>query len=301
MSDNNEVTQQQDTYIDERDPYAAYAQEVNTRAFSGDLLRFTKHGQYKAGVDQEIIPMGTKMFVYMPSLKRGWVKWAEGQPVEHIMGLVSEAFAPPKRDELGDLNEDEWETLDDRPVDPWQPTNHLVMCNTKGEIYTFVTSSKGGLSEIGRVAEMYANRRRMKPDEIPVIELQGRSYDHKLYGETMAPVFKIIGWVGVPQTFMELNQMLEDESDETLVLEELMEAPDEQEPEPEPEPAPRRTTTQQRTTRAAPQKPTAQRAAPQKPAGKAAPQKGKPAQKALPAPVRGGKGGGNGNRRSPRL
>jgi hypothetical protein len=283
-----------------RDPYAEYADEVSTRPFAGDLLRFTKHGQYKAGQEQDVLDTGTRMFVFMPGLKRGWVKWGEGQPLTHIMGLVSESFRPPPREELGDLNEDEWETLNDRPIDPWQTTNYLPMCNTRGEIFTFVTSSKGGLSEIGKLSDMFAGRRRMKPDEIPVIELQARSYDHKDYGETFAPVFKVIGWVPVPSTFTELTAAVDDGSDETLVLEDLMdpEPDEEQEQEQEQEqPAPQARSTQ----KPAPQKPT-QRTAPQKPqkpTQRTAPQK--PAQKTAtkPPPSRGGKAG-NG-RRSPRL
>jgi len=256
----------------EIDPYAEYAGEVNTRPFVGDLLIFTKHGQYKAGQDRDEIAMATKMLVYMPGLKRGWVKWQEGQPVAHIMGLVAEGFRPPPREELGDDNEDEWELLNDKPRDPWQTTNHLPMCNQKGEVFTFVSSSKGGLSEVGRLSELYSNRRRMKPDEIPVIELESRSYDHKLYGETLAPVFKVVGWVPVPQTFSELSASVDEGSDETLVLEDLM------------KPA-----TQKPAAKTAPVK-----AAPQKPAAKSAPVK-------PPPPRTTSSRGGSSSRRSPRL
>src|SRR6266850_4943662 len=118
----NDVTRPASTDATPRDPYAEYASEVSTRPFVGDLLRFSKHGQYKAGQEQEVIDTGTKMFVFMPGLKRGYVKWSESQPVAHLMGLVSDGFHPPPREELGDLNEDEWETLNDKPIDPWQPT-----------------------------------------------------------------------------------------------------------------------------------------------------------------------------------
>lgn len=253
----NNVTTPASTDID---PYAEFANEQSQRPFAGDLLRFSKHGQYKAGQEQEVIDTGTRMFVYMPGLKRGWVKWAESQPVAHIMGLVSEGFKPPPREELGDDNEDEWETLNDKPMDPWQITNHLPMCNTKGEVFTFVTSSKGGLSEIGKLSGMYAERHRMKPNEIPVIELESRSYDHKLYGETLAPVFKVIGWVKPPETFAELTAPVDGGSDETLVLEDLMENDSEEQVTAPPKTAPKK---------AAPQKPAA------KPAAKAPPSRGK--------------------------
>lgn len=205
------------------DPYAAYASEISNRPFAGDLLVFSKHGDYKAGQSKSDIATGTKMVVYMPGLKCGWVKWQEKQPVQYVMGLVGDGFKPPVREELGDLDEDQWETLNDKPKDPWQMTNHLPMCDQKGQLFTFVSTSKGGLSEVGRIAILYANRRRMKPDEIPVIELHSDSYDHKIYGETMTPVFKVIGWVPIPTNFSELNEAVEDSSDETLVLEDIME------------------------------------------------------------------------------
>jgi hypothetical protein len=260
-----------------RDPYAEYADEVSTRPFPGDLLRFTKHGEYKAGQDQYNVPEGTKLIVHMPSMKRGWVKWEDGMPVAHLMGLVSEGFRPPPREQLGDLDEDEWSTLNDRPIDPWQKTNHLVMCDGEGSIYTFVTSSKGGLSAIGVISEAYSTRRRMKPDEIPVIELQSRSYNHKDFGETFAPVLKIIGWTKIPETFDQLTNAMADEiSDESIPLDQLLsdgngvEVDEETEEVFEEEveervPPPRQAA--KPATRAAPQKPV-QRTAPQKPVHK---------------------------------
>jgi hypothetical protein len=235
-----------------RDPYAAYGDEVAARPFQGDLLRYTKHGEYKAGQDQVKVPEGTKMLAYLPSLKRGYVKWHDSMPVATVMGLVSEGYQPPPREELGDLDEDEWELLNDRPIDPWQVTNHLVMCDVEGNIYTFVSSSKGGLSAVGELSKAYAMRRRMKPDEIPVIELQGRSYIHKDYGETFAPQFKIIGWTKIPQNFTELSAAVDmDTSNDTLALEDLM--GHEQEPEP---------VAQRPASRTAPQKPAPRTKAP---------------------------------------
>jgi hypothetical protein len=200
----NEITTNQ-----QFDPYQQYADEVASRAhITGDLLRFTKHGEYKAGVDQDTIDEGTRMLVFMPSMKRGWVKWEDGQPVQHIIGLVSEGYRPPERPELGDMDANEWGELNGRPIDPWQKTNYVVMLDQEGELYTFVTSSKGGLSAVGELCDAYSKRRRMKPDEIPVIELHARSYQHKDYGETFAPSFKITGWSNIPENFNDLTDAI---------------------------------------------------------------------------------------------
>jgi len=269
-----------------RDPYAAYADEISTRPFDGDLLRFTKHGEYKAGQEQTVLDEGMRMIVGMPFMKRGWVKWEDNQPVAHILGLVSEGFTPQPREELGDLDEAEWELLGDKPNDPWQMTTYLPMCDTEGRLYTYITSSKGGAGVVAALSQAYATRRRMKPNEIPVIELSSRTYDHKQYGETFAPVFKVIGWTVIPMTFTELSAV-EDSSDESLALEDLMQTGHEGEDDSEVDTTPRgpRRDAPQRS-----QKP-AQRAAPQKPAPKAA----------AKAPPPRGKTNNNGARRSPRL
>lgn len=198
----------------EIDPFKKHAQETSSRSnIVGHLLRFTKHGDYKAGQNQDEVVEGTRMLAYMPSLKKGWVKWKDGQPVQHVIGLVIEGYEPPPRDTLGDMDESEWSELNGRPIDPWQNTNYLVMCDEEGQLYTFVTSSKGGLSAIGELSDAYADRRRMKPDEIPIVELHSRSYQHKDYGETFAPALKITGWAKTPDDFKDVTAALADGSD----------------------------------------------------------------------------------------
>lgn len=200
------------------DPFEQYGQEVASLAhITGDLLRFTKHGEWKAGQNQDTLEDGTRMLVYMPSLKKGWVKWSDGQPTQHIIGLVAEAYNPPKREDLGDLDENEWEQLSGKPVDPWQFTNYVVMCDQDGQMYTYVTASKGGLNAVGLLSTSFGRRRRMKPDEIPVIELHSRSYIHKDYGETFAPDLKIAGWAKIPENFTELSSAIENDVNDTLI------------------------------------------------------------------------------------
>jgi hypothetical protein len=206
----------------EIDPFQDYANEVASRAhIVGNLLRFTKHGEYKSGQDQETIEEGTRMLAYMPSMKRGWVKWVDQAPEQHLVGLVIEGYRPPNREDLGDMDESEWGELNGKPIDPWQKVNYLTMCDGSGQLYTFATSSKGGLSAVGELSDAYAKRRRMKPDEIPMIELYARSYNHKDYGETFAPSLKIIGWSKVPDTFNDLSTAMDASSDETLTLEDM--------------------------------------------------------------------------------
>jgi hypothetical protein len=191
------------------DPYAEFGDEFGGLSYiHGDLLRFTKHGKYKAGQEQEEVEDGTRVLAYMPGLMKGYVKWQDQKPVKHVLGLVAEGFHPPSRDELGDLEVKLWTELNGKKIDPWQYTAYIPMLDDTGRLYTFVTASKGGLGMLSELSKKYAPRRKMRPDDIPIIKLGGRSYDHPDYGETFAPVFKIDGWAKIPTDFDELKQLL---------------------------------------------------------------------------------------------
>jgi hypothetical protein len=193
----------------EIDPYEKFSQTYGQQSFiTGDLLRFTKHGASTAGQDQEEIEDGTRMLAFMPGLQIGQVRWENNQPVKHLIGLVCEGFEPPPRESLGDLDESKWPKLGGQPNDPWQETVYLPMLNDEGQLYTYVTSSKGGKSALAKVTKAYTTRRKMHPDEIPILQLNVTSYDHPQYGETFKPVFKIDGWAKAPADFDELKATL---------------------------------------------------------------------------------------------
>jgi hypothetical protein len=134
----------------------------------------------------------------MDSLLVGFIKWQDNRPADHRMGLVIENFQPPKRQELGDLDKEEWETDDGgEPRDPWQFSNYLVMADPESrEVFTFTTSSRGGLGAIGELCKVFGKQMRQQPDKIPVVELDVGSYQHreKSYGRIKYPIFKIAGW-----------------------------------------------------------------------------------------------------------
>lgn len=174
---------------------------------TGDLLRFTKRGEFRAGQEKDLIPEGTRMMVYMPGLKEGYVRWQDGRPTQHLVGLVSE-FEAPDRNTLGDLDPSTWPLLGGKPNDPWQFTYYLIMCDQQGQIYTYVTSSETGCGAVSGLAKMYAPRRRMKPDEIPVISLHSRPWKHVEFGDMVAPELKVVGWSKIPDTFAEIASNL---------------------------------------------------------------------------------------------
>jgi hypothetical protein len=183
--------------------YEAYGESAATRNIVGRLLKFTKFGEYTAGVENEEIAAGTKLVAHMPSLLVGYIKWEANRPVAQVMGAIGDGFAPPKRNELGDTDQSLWEHYDDdRPRDPWQFSNYLVFVNLDtSDLFTFTTSSRGGLNAIGELSKTYGKRIRQAPDELPLVELECGSYQHsnRNYGEIRFPIFKIVSWVSSKQ------------------------------------------------------------------------------------------------------
>jgi hypothetical protein len=177
--------------------WLAYGIAATARWIVGTLLKFSK-GDFVAGADDEVIPIGTEMVADMESLAIGFVRWENNAPTEQRMGLVADGFTPAKRDELGDDDPALWEADDEGPPrDPWQFTNYMILHRkSDSKIFTFVTSSRGGLSAIGELCKIYGKQMRRRPDQFPVIVLEVGSYMHreKSYGRIKFPIFKIIGW-----------------------------------------------------------------------------------------------------------
>jgi hypothetical protein len=178
--------------------YEQYGDATNQRRIVGHLLKFTKFGEYRAGQEEELIPVGTELAVYMGSLLTGWIRWEDHRPVEYVMGLVGDGYIPPKRSELGHLDQSLWETFDDgRPRDPWQFSNLLIMVSPQSEeLFTFTTNSKGGLGAVGELSRTYGRHMRTNPGEEPLIKLGCGSYQHpkREYGEIRYPTLKVAGW-----------------------------------------------------------------------------------------------------------
>jgi hypothetical protein len=179
--------------------FLRYGRGAANRTFIGDLMRFHKFGEYRAGQDDSEIPLGTRCGAYMASFCIGWQRWEANRPMEQIMGPIAKGFIPPERKSLGHLDKTQWESFDDgREKDPWAFTNTLVLVSLEGnepKFYTFTTSSKGGIGALGTLALQFGEHLRQKPDESPIIELGRSSYTHGSYGEIRIPVFKIVDWM----------------------------------------------------------------------------------------------------------
>ena len=178
-------------------PFGAYGDATTQRTIVGELLKFSK-GEYLSGKDADEVAEGTELVANMDELMVGWIRWEGGKPTDHVMGKVGESYVPPKRNTLGDDDQERWET-DDRGEarDPWQFSNYLVMKDPAGDqLYTFTTSSRGGINAIGDLCKRYGKEMRLRPNDFPIVALDIDSYRHpnKQYGKIFVPVLRIAGW-----------------------------------------------------------------------------------------------------------
>ena len=90
----------------QNDPYAEYGRTVGTDT---PFLKFVK-GEFHYGVDNEILPLGTRLVPNMSELKAGFNKWCDGQPVDEAIVRIAEGKPIPRRDDLGDDDRAAWET-----------------------------------------------------------------------------------------------------------------------------------------------------------------------------------------------
>ena len=174
------------------DPYAAYGRAVGNDTL---FLKFVK-GQFKHGVDDEVLPLGTRLVPHMAELKAGFIKWNDGAPEDEAMVRIADGKPIPQREDLGDDDRNAWETdPNGTPQDPWQVCNTLPMKEPEtGQEFIFTTGSRGGVGAIGKLATKYGRQRHKQGDKLPVIEINSDSYRHKTYGDVSYPTFKIVGW-----------------------------------------------------------------------------------------------------------
>lgn len=199
MNDLTPISQSGALAVPGRNFFEQYEEAANGNRIIGDFLKYSK-GDWLFGRNSDEMPRGAKLVANVIDLKVGWQKWSGGKPVDSVIGRVMDGFVPPKRGDLGDNDEGLWE-IDEgsgKPRDPWQLTNVLILKDAGGDgLYTFSTSSKGGIGAIAKIAGEYGRRMRAKPNEIPVVTLESDSYQHpnRALGRIKTPVFKIVAWV----------------------------------------------------------------------------------------------------------
>jgi hypothetical protein len=199
-------------------PFEAYGMTAGGRTIQGELLRFTKFGEYQYGQEAKKLTAGTQFVAQMPLLQVGWLKWLDGKPVDERMGYVAESFVPPRRADLDCQDQATWPAgSDGKARDVWQFHNSLPLVDPdNGEVFTFSTASRGGIGAIAELCRHYGRHSRQHPGELPVIALEVSSYRHKNkeFGEIRVPSFRIVRWEKGEETAASVAQQSDEMSDE---------------------------------------------------------------------------------------
>jgi hypothetical protein len=177
------------------DGWADAAAENAERVIKGTLLKFA---DWKWTKGKENIEVKEGISLLALATAAGWVKWHNGKPVEYRMRGPGKKL--PERDELGDLDQTEWE-LDphDQPKDPWQNTRFVYHVDPiSAEAYTFVTASWGGRQAVNDLAEQIQRMRYKNPGASPLVELHAEPWMTR-FGRKSKPFFKVVGWRGGEQ------------------------------------------------------------------------------------------------------
>lgn len=167
----------------------------------GKLPKFVK-GEWTIGDDA--VADNAEYVAHIDQAIRGWVKFDDGKVVERIIGKIADGFKPPRRENLPDNDPANWheKDADGEPRDPWVAQWFLPLIGVAtGDVVTFVTGSKGGISAVADLCRVYGNKQR---DGLrPIVALRTRSYKHKQYGRIETPDLPIVGWDGVPTVVKE--------------------------------------------------------------------------------------------------
>jgi hypothetical protein len=171
------------------DPYAEIAMEGGGQF--GKILKYVKGG-WSHGDNP--IPLGTEFLALMPDCMRGDVRFENGLPVEHRIGLIRNRATFARRADLGFTDQSLWENdKKGTPVDPWSPQTFLPLQELQtGELYCYIFRSQGGKQTFRDLCRAYSPYRAGR--KLPVISLQTDRYDHADYSWIDIPILKVVRW-----------------------------------------------------------------------------------------------------------
>ena len=158
------------------------------------ILKFKK-GEYS--IQEDTIPLGTEYLAHAASWTKCWIKFTDGKVEDRKVYRVALGEKPPEREDLGDLNQDEWpEGLDGKPSDPWVFQFLLPLENIDtGEVVIFVTTSIGGRTAVANLCTAYVKRAKKAPNcGQPVIKLATTEMPTRKFGKVLRPLFEVARW-----------------------------------------------------------------------------------------------------------
>ena len=138
------------------------------------LLKFRK-GDFFIG--EELVPLGTKYIAHAIGWTKCWIKFVEDEVAERKTYRVALGEQPPEREDLDDLEKDNWpEGIDGKPADPWSLQYLLPLEKiSDGEVVIFTTSSFGGRRAVADLCTAYAKRTNKKRKLRPADREAGQS------------------------------------------------------------------------------------------------------------------------------
>jgi hypothetical protein len=177
---------------DTRTPQQKYLDEIAPSSIAGQLVKFSKEGQFVVSESGEAISPDKDFVALCDEVLVGWIKFGDqGEPPDRVQGLHYDGFIMPERESLGDLVVSAWpEGLSGAPADPWQHQICLVLQDRESlELYTFATSSITGRRAVGNLLRHFERLRKAHPDMCPIVRLKPGGYESRKKG---------VGWVHVP-------------------------------------------------------------------------------------------------------
>ena len=187
---------------------------------NGTFFKFAKDGKFRKASDDEEIPEGTQFTVIYDQIQVGWLKFSgKGIPPVRKQGPLFAGFKAPKREDLGDLDQAEWEVdaLSGKPKDPWQFQSLLPLQQVETqELFVFQTSSVTGRRAVDRVIQSCERMLLFEPDVYPVIKLRIGGFQHRLdqVGWVKVPAFKRVGKTPKADTTTVITNVKDDLNDD---------------------------------------------------------------------------------------
>ena len=158
-------------------------------------------GRFQTTGGEEVNVEDAVFVAHIDEARKEWIRFnGEGnQPTLIGIGIHEDAMLPG-RDELGDLDETQWELDKFRgePVDPWQQQIRVPIASAGagGEIYELTSRSLTSLFAIRGLIDRYGRHPQRRKGLLPLIQLRvGSYYNNKLGADKPKPVYQIVGWV----------------------------------------------------------------------------------------------------------
>jgi hypothetical protein len=158
------------------------------------LLKFKK-GEYFIG--EELVPLGTEFIAHAIGWTKCWIKFGDDGVAERKTYRVALGEQPPEREDLGDLEKNNWpKGIDGNPADPWSLQYLLPLERiSDGEVVIFTTSSLGGRRAVADLCAAYAKRITKNAScGQPIVKLAKTEMPTKKFGRVPRPQFEIVGW-----------------------------------------------------------------------------------------------------------